>query len=224
MGTAFSIHNFVMQTAHEYLEKGELQKAVEYFERAAKESETSLTTESKISCFLNAGACLISLGQYKKGLVYLGSAANIISTQSLAESQKENEDRNKEVLEVSADIHYNSAVAYQALRDYEQAVNKFQQCIDLYIQSGYLHNAAEVLSALASCHLEAGQPENERACLTRAHSLYKQLNDHSGEAMVCTNLARAFLRVGRKEECKQMLSTAKMICLRVDNKHHLGEH
>lgn len=204
----------VLQTAREYLEKGELHKAVEYFERATKESETCVSTKSKISCFLNAGACLISLGKYRKGLVYLGSAANIISTQSPVDQDKE----------VVADIHYNSAIAHQSLRDYEQAVDKFQQCIDLYIQFGYLHNAAEVLSSLASCHLEAGQPENERACLTRARALYKQLKDHSGEAMVCANLARSFLRVGRKEECKQILSTAKMISLRVDNQNHLGEH
>lgn len=213
----------VLQTAHEYLKKGELHRAVEYFERATKESDTSVSTKSKISCFLNAGACLISLGKYNKGLVYLGSAANIISTQSPVDFQKGNVDRDKEVLEITADIHYNSAIAYQSLRDYEQAVNKFQQCIDLYIQFGYLHDAAEVLSGLASCHLEAGQPENERACLNRARALYKQLNDHCGEAMVCVDLARSFLRVGRKEECKQMLSTAKMISLRVENQHHLGE-
>lgn len=213
----------VMQVAREHLEKGELQKAAKYFERAATESESSETTELKISCFLNAGACLISLGQYKKGLVCLTSAADIISAQSSADLQKGNEGDDKEMLKASADVHYNSAVAYQALRDYKKAVKEFQQCIDLYEKSGYLQNAADIFSTLALCHREAGQPESEMACLTRVQGLYKELGDNSGEAMTCAYMARAYLRVGRKEECKQMLSTAKMISLRMDDQKTLGE-
>ena len=215
-----------LQAAHEHLERGELQKASECFERAAKELESSDIIKMKISCFLNAGACLVSLGEYRKGLECLGSAASIISVQSSYESHEVDGsayENDREILEASADVHYNSAIAYHALRDYEQAIGEFQHCIDLYEKSEYIQNVAEVLTALASCHREAGQPENERACLTRAQKIYKQLEDSSGEAMSCATLARAYLREGREEECKQMLSTAKMISSRMDNRKLLGE-
>ena len=211
----------LLQTAHEHVQEGKLQKAAEHFERAAKAAESAEDSDLKISCFLNAGACLVSLGQYEEGLVYLGSAASIIAT---VHAQQDGEEGDlQQVLEASADVHYNSAVAYQALNDYEQAVTEFQTCIELYEKSNHQGNAAEVLSSLALCHREAGRPENERACLARAQSLYREAGDSSGEAVVCADMARAYLRAGKNEECKQMLSTAKMICLRVDDQKTQGE-
>ena len=213
-----------LQTAHEYLKEGELQKAAEYFEKAANESQSSDTAKKKVSCFLNAGACLISLGEYSKGLDCLSSATGIISAESTDESHDGSaEETDGEILEASADIHYNSAIAYHALRDLEKAVGEFEQCIDIYEKSEHFQNAAEVLTTLASCHREAGQTENERTCLTRAQRIYKRLGDSSGEAIACVTLARAYLREGKEEECKQMLSTAKMISSRVEDLKILGE-
>ena len=211
----------VMQPAHKYLDKGELAEAAKSFETAANEAEES--SETKILCFLNAGACLISLGDYRKGLVCLESATSIISSRS-ATASEENDggEGDKEMLEVSADVSYNSAVAYQALGDYEQAVVKFEQSTSLHEKAGNLRSAADMLNALASCHREAGQQDKEMAYLTRVQGMYRQLGDCGGEAMTCATLARAYLKAERETDCRQMLSTAKMISSRVDDKKLLG--
>lgn len=209
------------QAAHEHLNKGELEKATEQFEKAANDAEETIS--ARISCFLNAGACLISLGDYKKGLSCLEAAASIISAQNPSELQCMDEKEDREILDATADIHYNSAIAYQALSDYDRAVTEFQQCIDLYEKSNQLQNAAEVLSALASCNSEAGEHEKEIDCLVKLQGMYKQLGDNGGEAMTCAALAKAHLRAGRKGECRQMLSMAKLISVRVDNHKLLGE-
>lgn len=205
-----------MQAAHEYLERGELAEAARLFESAGNETEGN--SETKISCFLNAGACLISLSDYKKGLVCLDFAKNLISTELPNECQeKAGGDDDRRMLEVSADVCYNSAVAHQALGDYEQAVITFEHCADLYERSANLQRAADVLNALASCHQEAGRQDSEMACLARAQSVCKQLGDCGREAMAYVALARAHLRAGRESDCRQMLSTAKMISSRLDN-------
>lgn len=211
----------VMQAAHEYLDKGELAEAAKCFERAANEVKGS--SETNIACFLNAGACLISLGEYKKGLICLESAASIIFSQSATESEeKDGENDGKDMLEVSADVSYNSAIAYQALGDYEQAVVKFEQCTDLHEKAGNSRSAADMLNTLALCHREAGQTDKEIDCLTRVQGMYRQLGDCGGEASAYASLARAYLRAGREAECRQMLSTAKMISSRINNKKVLG--
>lgn len=208
----------ITRIAHEHLEKGELEKATEHFERAATKAESIEDLDLKISCFLNAGACFVSLGQHEKGLRLLESAASVIKT---AQGDTE-EGGNPHMLASSADVHYNSAVASQGLKDYERAARDFQACVELYEKAEHRQQAADALASLAACHRESGEREKERACLAQAQQLYRELEDHRGDAMVCTDMARACLSLGKTEECRQMLSRAKVICSRVDDQRAQG--
>jgi len=210
----------ITRIAHEHLEKGELEKATEHFERAATEAESVEDSDLKISCFLNAGACFVSLGQYDKGLRLLESAAGAIKA---AQGDTE-EGGSPHMLASSADVHYNSAVACQGLRDYGRAVREYATCVELYEKAGYRQQAADALASLAACHRESGQREKEKASLVRAQQLYRELEDHRGDAIVCTDMARACLSLGETEQCKQMLSRAKVICSRVDDQKTQGEY
>lgn len=210
----------ITRVAHKHLEKGELEKATEHFEKAATEAESVEDSDLKISCFLNAGACLVSLGQYDKGLRLLESAAGVIKT---VQGDTE-EGGNPHVLASSADVHYNSAVACQGMKDHERAAREYQACVELYEKAGYRQHAADALASLAACHRESGQREEERACLIRAQQSYRELEDQRGDAIVSTDLARVCLSLGKTEECKQMLSRAKVICLRVDDQKAQGKH
>lgn len=207
--------NRLTQLAHEHLQKGDLTKAMEHFESAVKRSREVGDSSVKISCYLNAGACLVSLGQYKRGLSFLESAASVIKTMDLEGEGESSPDAH--ALEVSADVFYNTAVAVQGLREYEKAVANFKLCIDLYVKADAKQLAAEGFTSLASCHKEVGHTDKEIACLMCAQQLYSDLGDCSNEALVYVDLAKAYFRIDQRDECKQMLSTAKMLCLRVDD-------
>ena len=210
-----------MQAAREYLERGELRKAAEEFQRTAKGAEASRddSAATQISCLLNAGACLVSLGEHERGLACLRSAGAAISAGS--PSPDGSDDR--ELLETLADIHYNSAVAYQALGDNDQAAREYQCCVNIHEKSANLQATGDTLDALAACHHEAGELDKEVSCLEKARRVCQQLGDSGREATLCATLARAHLRAGREADSRQMLSTAKMIGSRVDDKKILGE-
>ena len=205
----FSV-NELTRLAHEHLQKGNLQKAMEHFESAVEQSKGIGDDGVKISCYLNAGACLVSLRHYKKGLSFLESAANIVKTLNT------NGDTCSQTLEMSADVYYNTAVAAQGLHEYDEAVSNFKSSIDLYVKAGSKQQAAEAFLSLASCHKGAGEAHKEISCLTDAQHLYNELEDYSREALVNVDLAKAYLSTSRQEDCKKMLSIAKMMCLRVD--------
>ncbi len=206
--------NQLTRQAHEHLRRGDLRKAMEHFEGAVEQSRGVEDLKVKISCYLNAGACLVSLGQYKRGLSFLESASTIVK--SIGEEEEESVGR-KDMLEMSADVFYNAAVAAQGMREYEKAVSSFNSCIERYLKAGLKEHAAEAFSSLASCHREAGQTDKEVTILASAQQLYNEVGDCGSEALVCVDLANAHLSCARKEECKQMIGQAKMLCLRVDN-------
>lgn len=202
--------NELTRVAHEHLQRGNLEKALEHFESAVEQSKGIGDDGVKISCYLNAGACLVSLRNYKKGLSFLESAASIIKTLNT------NGDTCSQTLEMSADVFYNTAIAAQGLDKYDEAVSNFKSSIDLYVKAGSKQQAAEAFLSLACCHKGAGEAHKEIACLTNAKHLYNELEDYSREALVNVDLARAYLSASRQEDCKKMLSIAKMMCLRVD--------
>ena len=233
------IDQAIMQVAHEYLEKGELQKAAEEFQKVAKgaqESPAGSTEAHIISCLLNAGACLVSLGEYEKGLSCLNSAAAVITARSppngptehredgsSSNGPAESREDGKESLQILADVHFNSAIAYQALGDYDQAVQQYQVCLNIHENSGNPGTSADILNALAECCRETGQFDQEVSYLERAQVVCRELGESGREAVVCVRLARAHLRAGREGDCRQLLSTAKMISSRVSDKKILGK-
>ena len=212
--------NHFTRLAHEHLQKGDLQTAMKHFETAVEQCKNVEDASVRVSCHLNAGACLVSLGQYKRGLSFLESASGIIKTFEESSGGEEN----VQMLEISADVHYNTAVASQGLREYEKAVASFKTCIGLYAKAGSKGHAAEAYSSLASCHGEAGSIDEQLDCLKSAQQLYSELGDCSNEAVAYVELAKAYLSSEQEEECKQMLSAAKMMCLRVDDAKIQGIH
>ena len=242
--TIIRLGQAMMQVAQEYLEKGELQKAAEEFQRAAKGAEQSPvgSTEIQSSCLLNAGACLVSLGECEKGLSCLSSAAAIITARSEPAEDEyssfptrppEHQDRSGptdnregdkdvESLQLLADVHYNSAIAHQALGDHDQAAQEFQSCLNIHEKSGNLQISADILTSLADCHHQTGQFDQEISYLEKAQAVCKELGESGREAMMCVRLARDHFRAGREGECRQMLSSAKMVGSRVVDKKILG--
>ena len=217
--------------AHKRLRKGDLQGAMEHYEEAVEEAKTSSDLTMKVSSYLNAGACLVSLGHYRRGLSLLESACKVLKKAGVTAANADDhiassspikrEDRH--LFEMTADVYFNTAVAAQGLQDFKKATLSFKICIDHYLKSGAKNHAAEGFSSLASCYREVGQLEEEMASLLSAQQLYSELEDFSSEAATCMELAKVYLRVGRKEECKQMVATAKLQTLRVDDPRVQGQ-
>lgn len=217
--------------AHRRVRKGDLQGAMEHYEQAVEEAKSSSDPTVKISSFLNAGACLVSLGHHRRGLGLLESACKILKKAGattdgrdhIASRPTSSKPESRHLFELSADVYFNAAVAAQGLQDFKKAVSSFKICIDHYMKAGAKSHAAEGFSTLAACYREAGQLDEEIASLLSARQLYYELEDVSNEAMTCMDLAKVYLQVGRKEECKEMVATAKLQVLRVDDPRVQGQ-
>ena len=222
--------NELTRQAYEYLEKEDLQKATELFESAVERSRGTGDPRTQLSCSLSAGTCLVSSGHYQRGLSFLEDASRTANT--LVETEERGtsfhgdakpDHTEAQTLEMSADVFYNMGVASQSLRQYGPAAAHFRRCVELYTRADLKRHAAEGLVGLAECHREAGEVEMEITSLTSAQRLYDELADYGGEADVYVDLSRAYLSLGRKEESKQMLNSARMMCLRVDDPHTRGK-
>ncbi len=228
--------NELTRLAHKRLQKGDLQGAMEHYERAVEGAKLTSDPTVKISSYLNAGACLVSLGHYRRGLGLLESACKLLKKAGIIAFDRDTEldrtqakssptsskPRDRQLLELGADVYFNTAVAAQGLHDFKKSTSCFKISIDLYLKAGAKNHAADGFSSLAGCYQEAGELEQEIASLVSAQQLYNELEDSSNEAMMCVELAKVYLRVGRKEECKRMVATAKLQALRVVDPRKLG--
>ena len=223
--------------AHKRLQRGDLQGAMAHYERAVEEAKSSSDPTLKISSYLNAGACLVSMGHYRRGLGLLESACKTLKKIGVTAGESEDEaevarkpsptsskpvDRN--LYEMSADVYYNRGVASQGLQDFKKAVASFRTSINHYFKAGAKSHAAEGFSSLAKCYREAGQIEEEVGSLVSAQQQYREMEAFSSEAMVCVDLAKVYLRIGRKDECRKMLAMAKLQAMRVDDPRIQGRY
>lgn len=208
--------NTLTRLGNEEIQKGDLQKALKYFEDAAEKAKKEEDSKVKVSCCLNAGACLVTLSQHQKGLLILEQAIAIIK--NVAEFEED-----AQAMEVSADVFYNAATAAHALKEFEKAVSYFTASVELYEKLGSKEYAAETLESLANCHRDAKGVDKQIACLARAQQLYNTAGNSGGEALVDVELAKAYQAVRKFDMCKKMLGTAQALSSRLDSLSVKGE-
>lgn len=232
--------NELTKTAYNLLDSGDNEKAIEYFENAAVKARELGNTSAIVPCYLNAGACLVIQGEFRRGRRFLQSALKLLrgkrSSRSELEGQISWSDDYRHLtsssrsaktsgviakdaaVRMSADIHHYLGVAHQGMEDYQKARAHLQMSVKLYMKdpssSGH---AAESLTHLSHCYRDMEDVEKEMSSLKGAEELYHELGDSSNEAGTCMELGRLYLREGRADDTKQMLSTARMLCQRVDN-------
>lgn len=229
--------NELTRQAHKRLQKGDLQGALEHYERAVEEAKSGGDLVAKISSCLNAGACLVSLEHYRRGIDQLEAASRLLkkagvtvsgtkveSTGHEHQSSPAKSQEDRDLFSISADVHFNMAVAAQGLKDFKKATRSFKTSIDHYLRAGAKSHAADCFTTLAGCSREAGQTSEEVTSLVSAQQLYSELEDVSNEAMTCVELAKVYLRIGQKDECRKMLAMAKLQAMRVDNQTVQGQN
>ena len=108
-------------------------------------------------------------------------------------------------------------MANQGIADYLEAVTQFKQSIEYYIQADQPSTAADVYITLATCHQDNEQFDHQITALFNAQQLYHNSGQLGKEALVCAQLAIAYQTIGQKEECISMLTTAKIMGLRLDD-------
>ena len=199
--------NTLTRLGNEEVQKGDLQKALKYFQDAAEKAQKEHDSKVKISCCLNAGACLVSLSQHNKGLLFLEQAIAIIK----------NVEEDAQAAEVNGDVFYNAATAAYALKEFEKSVSYFTASIERYEKLGSKDHVAETLESLASCHRDMKDFEKQIACLVRAQQVYKETANSCGEALIDVELAKAYQSVRRFDLCKQTLGAAQVLSSKLDS-------
>lgn len=229
--------NELTKTAYNLLDSGDNERAIEYFESAAEMARDVGTTSAVVPSYLNIGACLVTQGELRRGRRFLQSALKLLRSQSSKSESKDQTSRSDYrpltpspslkrggaiaedvALRMFADIHYYLGKAHQGMKDYEKALAHFQMSMNLSLnEPSSTGHAAESLTHLSHCYREMGDIDKEMDSLKRAEELYHELGESSNEAGICIELARIYLREGRTDDTKEMLSTARMLCQRIEN-------
>ena len=202
--------------AYVQFQEGNSKKAVELFKSAAEKARDESDVDTMISCYLNAGACLVSRDQFQQGSTLLLESLKL-------EKEVHATDDKEPTLEITADINFNLAVAEKKMGNIKKAKSYFKTSVDLYLKSDSMIQAAESLTGLAGCYRKRREPGQEITCLVRAQGLYHELGEGYNEAECCLELARTYLREKQMENCKEILSTAKLLCLRIDQRSLKGK-
>lgn len=217
----------ITRQAYIQLQKGDAQKAQEYFESAAERARDEGDMVMMITSYLNAGACLVSRDQFTQGNDCLLLSLKLAKTQKLDKNVSRTTDGKETqvtMIEISADIYYNLAVAARKMDNFKKAISHFKTSVEFYLKAGSVLHAAESFTNLAGCHRMLSETHEEVSNLVSAQHLYHELGDNHNEAESCLELARTYMREGKMEDCKEMLSTAKLLCLRVDNQELQGNY
>ena len=202
----------------ECVNKEDYQGALERFQSALEKAETLSDNQHpklKFACLLNLGACLVSSGKPGRGLNMLETALALLESEQGNSNCEEAEEAESQIITEGskADLHYNIGMAAQVLGDCERAVEGFKHSVAEHMKSGDKKQAAEVFHTLANCHQQSRQYDSQIACLLSAQRLLEEEGEEEREALVCADLAMTYYTAGRDEECKQMLTTAKMMSL-----------
>lgn len=207
---------------------GDISQALKHFESAWEKTKELNEKDGvlKFSCHFNYGVCLVCGGQFGKALEILRAAEEILPV-----SYKPDKFRGTESERVAsrdtdccwlADLHYYIGEALVGQGQYDQASHSFKLAVDEHVKSRNKRRAAGVLCTLARCHHKAGQSEKEVSSYISAQQLYAEADDEGGQAMVCADLAMLYLRLGHTGECQKMLSTARMLSLRLEHSRMQG--
>ena len=199
--------------AHECINREDHQQALSLFQSAL--DKASSPTE-RLTCLMNAGACMVSLHQYAQGLELLQSALAIVNDKTPS-GEKNGLATLQDNKSLHADLHYNMAVAGDGLKDSALTQTHLKQCIDCYIQMGKDEMAADIFVQLAKHYQGLGNHKEQITALLGAHRLVADGSDRKREAQVLIQLAFAYLHDKQTEECKSMVANTKLLALRLSD-------
>jgi len=209
------------KVAYNLLESGKKSDAVEYFENAARKARETGSASAVIATYLNAGACLVTQDEYRRGRTFLQSALKLLESMQSEKNSNSSEERTSlgNVARLSADIHYYLGLAYHKLDESVTALEYLATSTELYTGEDLHRLAAESLSCMSNCYDQAENSEKKILTVKKLADVYHQLGDSSKEAETYIELAHVFLREMKINSAKQMLSTSRMLCQRVDDYH-----
>ena len=209
------------KVAYNLLENRKNSEAVEYFENAARKARETGSAPAVISTYLNAGACLVTQGEHRRGRTFLQSALKLLDNtySSTAENSISSEDTASlgNVVRLYADIQHYLGYAYHKLDENSTALEHLATSTKLYTDEGLHKLAAESLSCMSNCYREVEHSEKKILTLKKLANIYHQLGDSSKEAETYIEQAQVFLMESNINSAKQMLSTSRMLCQRVDD-------
>jgi tetratricopeptide (TPR) repeat protein len=228
-----SLKNTVL-VAQEKLEKGDIENALERFRTAVTLcNEQQVPAEKKLPCLANAGACMVTLGQYQESLESLNEALQLVSLVYSEQTDNahttehttalSNQNLSEEGLSIKGDLTYNLASSYIGLQEYQQAAGFIKISIDCYIKLGRTYQAAEGFLVLARCEKHNGQIEAELQSLKSARQLFSDLGADDKEGTVLGEMLLLLMACKRGNgELEKCMGSAKLVSLRMGSKREKG--
>lgn len=212
------------------LKSGQIKEALSHFQTALSASEAIPDNPRlKLSCLLNTGAALVTTGEHQRGISLLQSALSLLDSipnrqtdpHTLANGISSNkEDLTPNTLSpdlTRGDIYYNLGLANDSLGEFSLATTQLKQSIDYYVKGGALSSAGDVFVVISSREKERKNFKEQITCLLSAQRLYQDAGEQSKEILTLTDLAIAYQTGGKREECIQSLTRAKIMGLRLDD-------
>lgn len=201
-------------SGHECISRSDHEQALSLFQSAL--DKASGPTE-RLTCLMNAGACLVSLRKYSPGLDSLRSALAIMKDETPSGGERNGLTTLQNDKSLLADLHYNIAMAGDGLEDSSLTQTHLKQCVDCYIQTGKDGLAADTFLRLARHYQRQGEHREQITALLGAHRLTVGGSDRGREALGAVQLAFAYLHDGQVDECKSMVATTKLMALKLNS-------
>jgi tetratricopeptide (TPR) repeat protein len=172
-----------------YMELGEVQKAIEYFERALRLAEQIGETLHQGIWAGNLGNAHASLGQHEKAVEY--------HQKHLSVALEQNNLRNQ------GHAHANLGVSYAAMSRQDQALQSYQAHLAIARQLNDARETCHALINLGFSQYDLGNLEDAKAALEEAASLSQALNDHALLALAYGGMADVWIE---RQEYSQAMS------------------
>ncbi|XP_019856666.1 PREDICTED: tetratricopeptide repeat protein 28-like [Amphimedon queenslandica] len=211
------------------LKSGQMKEALSHFQTALSVSESIPDNPRlKLSCLLNTGAALVTTGEHQRGISLLQSALSLLDSipnrqtdphtlENGISSNGGDLTSNTSPDLTRGDIYYNLGLANDSLGEFSLASTQLKQSVDYYVKAGAFASAGDVFVVISSREKERRNFKEQITCLLSAQRLYQDSGEQSKEIMTLTDLAIAYQTGGKREECIQSLTRAKIMGLRLDD-------
>jgi tetratricopeptide (TPR) repeat protein len=198
----------ISNSGYIYYGKGQIDKSIEYFEKALKLQEEIDAKSEVANSLSNIGAMYSGTGQMEKALDYLLRALKI---------QRE--------IGQEKGIAYslnNIASIYSSLGQTEKALEYLYQSLKLQEKLGDKVGASSTLNNLGALYMRVGQTEKALEFYNRSLKIRESLDDKLGMTISYNNIGNAYDKRGDQEKALMYYNKSLLLAQSIGNKNGMA--
>ncbi len=187
-----------------FLQRGELDKAREIFEKEKEIAESIDSEEEMGQVYHDLGTIAFQTGKFDEGIDKLKWAIEI----------REENDIKRELMKSLNNI----GIAYSDKGDWENAEKYYERSLEVSEEMGDKSGVSTTLNNMAIIHSKRGEVEKAIEKYNKCLKMNKKIGDKQGEGTSLTNLGEMHLTKGMLDKAEDYIKRAKEIQKDIDDK------